>query len=105
MVSQLTHFTAVIILLKAASVNPIDTVMRNGYGDRLFSALKQVKSCSCKPVSRLPFIGGRDCSGVVEMVGGNVTDFKPGDEVSNAKYICCKTVCVSKIWDFWNTLI
>ncbi|VDD89663.1 unnamed protein product [Enterobius vermicularis] len=65
----------------AASVNPIDTVMQNGYGNTVFSYLKQFEECSLTTPSRLPFIGGRDCSGTVVYRGREVKKFKEGDEV------------------------
>jgi NADPH:quinone reductase-like Zn-dependent oxidoreductase len=58
----------VIVRVKAAGVNPVDTKIRGGY-------MKE----------RLPFhfplILGWDAAGVVETVGPAVTWFKPGDEV------------------------
>lgn len=68
-------------LPQAASVNPIDTVMRKGYGRQLCSAVKNLRNWSMDSTILLPFIGGRDCSGVVEQIGGNVKRFKKGDEV------------------------
>jgi NADPH:quinone reductase-like Zn-dependent oxidoreductase len=58
----------VLVRVKAAGVNPVDTKIRGGY-------MKE----------RLPFhfplILGWDAAGVVEKVGPAVTWFKPGDEV------------------------
>ncbi|VDN06308.1 unnamed protein product [Thelazia callipaeda] len=70
-----------LVRVKAASVNPIDTAMRNGYGREISSAVKKLRNCSFEPAVLLPYIGGRDCSGVVEYVGMNVKRFKKGDEV------------------------
>jgi NADPH:quinone reductase-like Zn-dependent oxidoreductase len=58
----------VLVRVKAAGVNPVDTKIRGGY-----------------MAERLPFhfpvILGWDVAGVVEKVGAAVTWFKPGDEV------------------------
>ena len=58
----------VLINIKAAGLNPVDTKIRSG------------KHISCKTL-QLPAILGKDMSGVVEAVGENVKDFKPGDAV------------------------
>src|SRR3954469_3618025 len=56
-----------LIKVHAASVNPIDYKLRTG---------------EFKPVGmKMPLTLGRDISGVVELTGGGVTDFKAGDEV------------------------
>jgi len=60
----------VLVRVKACGVNPIDTKIRRGLG---FVAEKIKDS--------LPWVPGYDLSGVVEQVGGQVTEFKPGDEV------------------------
>jgi NADPH:quinone reductase-like Zn-dependent oxidoreductase len=59
---------AVLIAAVAASVNPIDWKVRSG------ARLKDF------PLT-FPAILGRDVSGVVRVVGSNVTHFKPGDRV------------------------
>ena len=69
------------VTFQAASVNPVDTVMRNGYGNVLLSTIKQAEEGTLMRPSRLPHIGGRDCSGVVVHCGRNVKNFKEGDEV------------------------
>ena len=58
----------VLVEVTAASINPIDWKMRDGLL-RDFFALP------------MPYILGRDLSGVVSAVGAEVTDLKPGDEV------------------------
>jgi NADPH:quinone reductase-like Zn-dependent oxidoreductase len=66
----------VLISAAAASVNPVDWKIRSGARQKDF------------PLS-LPAILGRDVSGVVRAVGGNVKHFQPGDRVlalSNATY-------------------
>ncbi len=75
----------VLIKVHAASVNPLDRMMRGKpYLIRLMSGLRKPKD------TRL----GRDVAGQVEAVGGNVTRFKPGDAVFGtcrgafAEYAC-----------------
>ena len=57
-----------LILVRAASVNPVDYKIREGG----YPAVKQ---------SQLPIILGRDVSGVVAKVGASARGLKPGDEV------------------------
>jgi NADPH:quinone reductase-like Zn-dependent oxidoreductase len=57
----------VLVRIKAASVNPVDTKIARGYGGP-----------SQRP---LPHVLGRDGAGTVVEVGSAVTSFKPGDEV------------------------
>src|SRR5262249_42244004 len=56
----------VLIRVKAAGVNPVDTYIRAGVYAR-------------KP--NLPYTPGTDAAGIVEAVGPNVKRFKPGDRV------------------------
>ncbi|MCX6903323.1 MAG: NADPH:quinone reductase [Verrucomicrobia bacterium] len=56
----------VLVRVKAVSVNPIDTYVRSG--------LVPMKL-------PMPFIVGCDLAGVIEAVGPNATQFKPGDRV------------------------
>ena len=58
----------VLIRVFASSVNPFDCAVRAGYMNSYFNYI-------------LPLIPGTDVSGVIEEVGSNVTDLKPGDEV------------------------
>ena len=58
----------VLIRVFASSVNPFDCAVRAGYMNSYFNYT-------------LPLILGTDVSGVIEEVGANVTDLKPGDEV------------------------
>jgi NADPH:quinone reductase-like Zn-dependent oxidoreductase len=60
----------VVIKSKAISINPVDIKTRNGKS--LYNDFKQNYS---------PIIIGWDVSGVIESVGDQVTQFKPGDEV------------------------
>jgi NADPH:quinone reductase-like Zn-dependent oxidoreductase len=57
----------VVVAVKAASVNPIDWKMRQG----------MLRANFALP---MPYILGRDLSGVVTAVGAEVTGFKTGDE-------------------------
>jgi len=58
----------VLIKVKAAGLNPVDTKIRSG------------NHISCKNL-KLPAILGKDMSGVIEAIGSNVSAFEPGDEV------------------------
>ncbi len=77
----------VLVRVRAASINPVDGHMiRDSWLARVFSGMRKPKNTRF----------GTDFAGVVEAVGKNVTDFKPGDEVFGAKngavaeYICVK---------------
>jgi len=58
----------VLVDIRAASINPLDKMVRNGEFKQLLKY---------KP----PFVLGHDLSGVVTMVGADVRGFKAGDEV------------------------
>ena len=58
----------VLIDVRAASINPLDKMVRNGEFKQLLSY-------------RPPFVLGHDVAGVVTQVGSAVTGFKVGDEV------------------------
>lgn len=58
----------VLIRVVAASFNPIDAKIRQGF----------MQKDMPRP---LPFVLGWDCAGIVEEVGANVRKFKTGDEV------------------------
>jgi NADPH:quinone reductase-like Zn-dependent oxidoreductase len=76
----------VLIKVRAASVNPLDWHFMRGapYFVRMMTGLRKPK------IARL----GVEVAGQVEAVGGNVTQFKPGDEVFGscrgafAEYVC-----------------
>ena len=75
----------VLIKVRAASLNALDAYMvRDAWLNRLIFGLRKPRD------TRL----GRDVAGVVEAVGKNITQFKPGDEVfgvargSLAEYAC-----------------
>jgi NADPH2:quinone reductase len=59
----------VLVRIKAAGVNPVDTYVRSG-------------TYAQKPA--LPYTPGKDAAGIVEKIGGNVTKFKTGDRVLTA---------------------
>jgi NADPH:quinone reductase-like Zn-dependent oxidoreductase len=77
---------AVLIKVRAASVNPYDWHFMRGtpYGVRIVAGLRKPK------VTRL----GADVAGQVEAIGKNITEFKPGDQVFGicrgafAEYAC-----------------
>lgn len=60
--------TDVLVKVRAASINPLDKMVRNGE----FKQLLKYKT---------PFVLGHDVAGVVTQVGAGVRDFKAGDEV------------------------
>jgi len=59
----------ILIKVYASGVNPVDWVVRQG-GNKIL-----------RPSLKLPMTLGWDAAGIVEEVGGNVTDFQKGDEV------------------------
>lgn len=66
----------IVVRVEAASVNPIDTRRRAGYGRRLFSL---------KGAARMPLVLGNDFAGTVCAVGRDVTAFREGDAVFGVK--------------------
>src|SRR4029453_5558695 len=58
----------VLVQVSAASINPLDKMVRNGE----FMLLLKYKT---------PFVLGHDVAGVVTRVGAEVQDYKVGDEV------------------------
>src|SRR5438128_11817124 len=75
----------ILVRVRAASINPVDGhLLRGALLMRPLTGLRKPKNTRF----------GGDFAGVVEAVGKNVTDFKPGDEVFGAKrgavadYIC-----------------
>jgi NADPH2:quinone reductase len=59
----------VLVRMHAAGVNPVETYIRAGTYTRL---------------PELPYTPGNDGAGVVEQIGADVTEFKPGDHVYTA---------------------
>ena len=77
----------ILVKVRANSINAADGHgLRGGYLPRLFGGLRKPKETRF----------GIDYAGTVEAVGGNVTQFKPGDEVfggrngSMAEYVCAR---------------
>ncbi|XP_052219899.1 quinone oxidoreductase-like isoform X2 [Dreissena polymorpha] len=58
--------TQVLVEVKAAGVNPVDTYIRSG---------------SFGTTGPLPYTPGADVAGIVSKIGAKVTKFKPGDNV------------------------
>lgn len=58
-------------------------VLSDGYGHQLFEKFHSLNPLTPAALkhSYLPLRLGRDFSGIVRSVGGNVTKFKPGDQV------------------------
>ena len=78
----------VLVRIHAIGVNPVETYIRAGTYARL---------------PALPYTPGNDCAGVVEQVGPDVNEFKPGDRVytggslagsTYAEFTLCKTAQV-----------
>ena len=77
----------VLVRVRAASVNPVDWYSLTGtpYVGRMQMGLRKPKSSSVRI----------DFAGTVEAVAGNVTEFRPGDEVFGrsgafAEYVCAR---------------
>src|SRR2546430_6708981 len=77
----------VLVRVRAASINPVDGhLIRGAWLMRPMSGMRKPKNTRF----------GTDFSGIVEAVGKDVTNFKPGDDVFGAKngavadYICVK---------------
>ncbi|ARL05077.1 hypothetical protein BOC41_22750 [Burkholderia pseudomallei] len=60
------------VAVTAASINPLDLLMADGYGRRMFGL---------SPGARLPLQLGRDGSGIVTRVGAGVRHLRPGMSV------------------------
>src|SRR5947209_8236122 len=58
----------VLVRVSAASINPLDKMVRNGEFKRLLRY-------------KTPFVLGHDVAGVVTQVGADVRDYKVGDEI------------------------
>src|SRR6184192_1724547 len=77
----------VLVRVRAASINPVDGhLIRGAWPMRSMTGMRKPKNTRF----------GTDFSGIVEAIGKDVTNFKPGDEVFGAKngavadYICVK---------------
>lgn len=84
--------TQVLIRIKAAGVNPVDTYLRTG---------------NHAHAPKLPYTPGKDAAGIVEAVGDAVTKFKVGDRVytadsltgTYAEYALCEEKQLGKLPD------
>ncbi len=74
----------VLIRVLAASVNPVDCAIRNGYGKDVFRLKGQVGP------EPFPQRLGRDAAGVVQAVGANVKGFQAGERVYCAPTKACQ---------------
>ena len=74
--------TDILIKVNAASLNPFDLRMREGYGSKLLNVWRKIKG-----TQEFPLTLGRDFSGVVVKTGKMVRRFKPGDEVGKIKIL------------------
>src|SRR5262245_27187034 len=80
----------VLVRMHAIGVNPVETYIRSGTSSR---------------VPDLPYTPGNDGAGVVEQVGPDVREFKPGDRVytagsisgTYAEFALCKTEQVHRL--------
>ena len=74
----------VLVEVKAASINPIDVLISQGYGHSLFR-LVRVLNDTVSPdkltYDKFPMTLGRDFSGVIVNKGAAVNKFKIGDSV------------------------
>lgn len=66
----------ILVKVHAASLNPFDVRMREGYGSQLLNLWRKTKGSS-----EFPLVLGRDFSGVVVKTGKLVRRFRPGDKV------------------------
>lgn len=80
----------ILIRVKAAGVNPVDTYIRSG---------------NYAAVPKLPYTPGKDSAGIVEKIGANVTKVKVGDRVytadsvtgTYAEFVICKDNQVNQL--------
>jgi NADPH:quinone reductase-like Zn-dependent oxidoreductase len=72
-----------LIRVKAASVNPLDVLMSQGYGFSLFELMKSRSVENFSTFNPFPITLGRDFSGVVVDKGMDVGDLQVGDQVRN----------------------
>uniref|UniRef100_A0A131XDR2 Putative zinc-binding oxidoreductase n=1 Tax=Hyalomma excavatum TaxID=257692 RepID=A0A131XDR2_9ACAR len=104
-VPQLTSSNEVLVKVHAASVNPLDVAMLDGYGRNVIDVLRTLQYFPNNR-ERFPMILGRDFSGEVVGVGHGVKEFRFGDEVwgatmagrqgSHAEYIAVPACVISK---------
>lgn len=75
----------VLVKVKAASLNPLDTMMSKGYGEEVLSKLRSLSGLG-DSIDSFPLVLGRDFSGEVVDVGMSVTEYAPGDEIWGAVF-------------------
>ncbi|GFT29905.1 reticulon-4-interacting protein 1, mitochondrial [Nephila pilipes] len=95
----------VLVKVHAASVNPLDVRMLEGYGSAAFNFVRQLNSCSFN-AEEFPLQLGRDFSGTVVHIGKSVQNYKIGDEIwgalspwqngTHAEYILAPICYISK---------
>ncbi|XP_072034513.1 reticulon-4-interacting protein 1 homolog, mitochondrial-like [Amphiura filiformis] len=79
----ITKKNQILVKVEAASINPIDFRMRDGYGATIFRQTRKFKD----NVPEFPLTLGRDFSGVVAEAGKQVTHVKEGDDVWGMSYM------------------
>ena len=72
----------ILVKVEAASLNPIDLEMMEGYGRTAMNTIRKMYN-----VPEFPLVLGRDCSGVIVKMGRSVRRFKVGDEVWCARWV------------------
>lgn len=72
----------VLVKVAAASVNPIDVEMMEGYGRTAMNAIRKLNN-----IPEFPLVLGRDFSGVIVKRGHGVRRFKVGDKVWGARWV------------------
>ncbi|GFQ93190.1 reticulon-4-interacting protein 1, mitochondrial [Trichonephila clavata] len=95
----------VLVKVHAASVNPLDVQMLEGYGSSAFNFVRQLNSCSFS-AQEFPLQLGRDFSGSVVHAGKSAQHYKIGDEIwgalspwqtgTHAEYILAPICYISK---------
>lgn len=66
----------VLVEVYATSVNPLDQLMTEGYGERVMNTLRWINK-----IPKFPIILGREFSGIVKAKGRSVKRFNVGDKV------------------------
>lgn len=73
----------VLVQIKAASLNPFDSLMRTGFASVALNGLRRWNR-----IKEFPVIPGRDFSGIVVKKGKMVTRVQEGDEVCHTIKNC-----------------